>query len=124
MSWDAYLVDDRGHTEGDWNYTHNMNRMIAEALFSLGCENAFEIGSNHPVAKMVGPPWWERLDGCDGPTGAKFLHELIGALDSDPEKYRAMNPSNGWGDYDSLIGVLSEMRNAVPEWPTTWRVSG
>lgn len=27
MSWDATLYDDRGHTEGEWNCTHNINRM-------------------------------------------------------------------------------------------------
>ncbi len=123
MSWDAYLTDDRGHSEGDWNYTHNCNGMIAEALTDLGCVNAKVIGSG-PLAKVIGPAWWDRLDGCDGPTGAAFLHALIGQLEADPEKYRAMNPSNGWGDYDTLVKVLTEMRNAVPEWPTTWSVHG
>ena len=31
MSWDAFLIDDRGHVEGDWNYTHNINKMVHEA---------------------------------------------------------------------------------------------
>jgi hypothetical protein len=26
-SWTAYLTDDRGHDEGQWNYTHNCNGM-------------------------------------------------------------------------------------------------
>jgi hypothetical protein len=35
-----------------------------------------------------------------------------------------MSPSNGWGDYDGFVKVLTSMRDAVPEWPTTWRVNG
>lgn len=39
-------------------------------------------------------------------------------------RFRAMNPENGWGDYDSFRDVLVEMCRAVPEWPTTWGVWG
>jgi hypothetical protein len=35
MSWDVELIDDRGHIEAEWNYTHNTNRMIAAALADL-----------------------------------------------------------------------------------------
>ncbi len=124
MSWDVDLTDDRGHNEGWWNYTHNCNGMIAEALFDLGCVNAHAVPDDHPIWKAIGAPWWHRLDGCDGPTGAAFLHELVTQLERDPDKYRAMNPENGWGDYDTLVKVLTEMRNAVPEWPTKWSASG
>jgi len=124
VSWDAYLTDDRGHTEGDWNYTHNCNGMIAEALTDLGCVNAKATPDDHPIWKAIGPPWWKRLDGCDGPTGAAFLDALIRQLESNPVRYSAMNPANGWGSYETLVKVLTGMRDAVPEWPTTWRVHG
>ena len=39
-----------------------------------------------------------------------------------------MNPPNGWGAYDGrdgLLGVLRNMRDAVPEGEASvWRVSG
>lgn len=109
MSWDAELTDDRGHTEGEWNYTHNTNRMI-----------------NHAFAdsSWAGTSWWRCLDGMTGSDGAAFLDRIIRSMESDPETFREMNPENGWGDYDSLLVVLREMRAAVPEWPTEWRVSG
>ena len=135
MSWDARLIDDRGHVEGDWNYTHNTNAMIAAALTTATgtpveqCEGL--------LGAAIGPAWWRLLDGLSGPDGAKMLGTVVAALRADPVRYREMNPSNGWGDYDSLVGVLDEMHRAVPEWPegpdpkrpdashcTNWEVSG
>lgn len=105
MSWDVWLVDDRGHTEGDWNYTHNCNRMANAVLDD-------------------GPSWWKRLDGLDGPEGAALLHRIIKGLEADPERFRAMNSDKKWGDYDSFLAVLIEMRDRVPEWPTKWSAHG
>ena len=107
MSWDASLVDDRGQTIGDWNFTHNTSVMIYSAL-----------------ADGVSSPWWARLSGLSGPEGAEFLHRIIRCLEADPELFRGMNPGNGWGNYDALVATLTTMRNAVPEWPTTWHASG
>lgn len=117
MSWDADLIDDRGHIEGEWNYTHNTNRMIAAALADLG-DDAPE---DH---FLVGPCWWDALNGMSGADGAAYLHRIITALSADPDKYQAMNPENGWGSYDGLLGVLREMRDAVPEWPCVWEMNG
>lgn len=124
MSWDAYLTDDRGHSEGEWNYTHNCNGMANLALDAeyeqRGVfEEVFQVGD-----KPKHVTWWKLLDGMSGPAGAEFLDRIIRTMEADPEKYRALNPGNGWGDYDSFVKVLTEMRNAVPEWPTTWAVSG
>lgn len=119
MSWWAHLNDDRGHSEGEWNYTHNTSKMIYAALDEAG----YELPPD-PQIPNRNMPWWMHLRGMDGPTGAAFLHIIITRLESDPGKYRAMNPANGWGDYDSFLGVLKEMRASVPEWPTVWSASG
>jgi hypothetical protein len=122
MSWDATLVDDRGHVEGDWNYTHNCNDMIAAAMAAAGQPTVPMCGG--PLGPAIGPAWWDRLDQKSGPEGAALLTTIIHQLEADPAHYRAMNPDNGWGDYDSLLAVLREMRNSVPEWPTVWEASG
>lgn len=140
MSWDATLYTPEAHAAmtavsdeapsfdgelGWWNYTHNTNRMIAEALTDLGCVNAFALHDDGPILKLVGPHWWGRLDGAPGPVGAEFLTALVKQLESDPAKYRTFNPKNGWGDFDSLVRVLSEMRDAaLTERPAIWHVSG
>jgi hypothetical protein len=122
VSWDAYLTDDRGHTEGDWNYTHNCNRMIGDAMATAGYPEVKQCAG--PLGPAIGPAWWDRLDGLSGPEGAALLDHIIRALEAEPARFIAMNPDNGWGDYDSLVKVLCDMRDAVPEWPTTWSVSG
>jgi hypothetical protein len=122
MSWDATLTDDRGHIEGDWNYTHNCNGMIATALEAAGEPAVPECSG--PLGPAIGPAWWDRLNGLPGPDGAALLNTIIHQLEADPARYRAMNPENGWGDYDSLLGLLVEMRDCVPEWPTVWETSG
>ena len=125
MSWDATLECEHGCEIADFNYTHNTNGMIAEALTDLGCVNAKELPSNHVIWKAIGPPWYQRLDGCTGAEGAAFLTALIDPLNREPEKYRAMNPPNGWGSFDSLVAVLTRMRDiSLLERPTRWRASG
>lgn len=112
MSWDAWLTDDRGHSDGDWDYTHNCNGMANAVLDDLLPEEHRD------------ESWWRHLHGMDGPAGAAFLDQIIRGLEADPDRFRAMNPTNGWGDYDSFVKRLTEMRDAVPEWPTTWSVHG
>ncbi len=123
MSWNAYLVDDRGHTEGDWNYTHNTNGMANAVL-----DSAYE---QRPVAEEVfgfsdheHVSWWRRLDGMSGPDGAALLDRIIKGIEADRPRFEALNPSNGWGDVESFVETLTAMRDAVPEWPTSWSVHG
>jgi hypothetical protein len=122
VSWDATLIDDRGHCEGDWNYTHNCNGMIAAAYEAVTGERTEQCGG--PLGPAIGPAWWDRLDGASGKDGRDYLAAIIKGLEADPGRFRAMNPANGWGDYDSLLGVLREMRDRVPDWPTRWEASG
>ncbi len=108
MSWDACLHDDRGHIEGDWNYTHNCNRAVNVAL----------------EVKEGEETWWKQLDGMSGPDGASFLNRAIRAIEADWPRYEAMDPPNKWGNIRQLVGILTEMRNRVPEWPTVWSANG
>lgn len=121
MSWNATLIDDRGHEEHRVNYTHNTNGMIGEALKSAGMDQP---ETENGFWSVVGPQWWKQLDEMPGADSVKYLGTIIDQFEKSPDKYRAMNPDNGWGSYDQLLGILKDMRNAVPEWPTAWSVSG
>ena len=53
------------------------------------------------------------------------LRQVLDAFNTDPRRFRAMNPDNGWGDFDSLSDVLIEMHQASRACPTgQWTVSG
>ena len=110
MSWDVTLGDDRGHVEGDWNYTHNVNPMISAAAADRGI--------------TLERSWWDRLDGMEGCDGARYIGLIIKGLEADPDRFRAMDPENGWGSYNTLLPVLHEMHTALPEWPCVWEASG
>lgn len=133
MSWDATLYDDRCHEEGSWNWTHNTSRMIYAVLEDAGIKlpPSTRSCSRLENGEWVRYPnghgtiaWWEHLDGMGGVEGVAYLRVIITGLEADPDRFRAMNPENGWGSYDGLLGVLRDMHDAVPDWPTTWRASG
>ena len=101
MSWDVWLVtklDDHEIVVWDGpNYTHKTNGMIREAGL---VEWPYEV-SDWPAAKLA-----DQLD-----------FALLN-LERDPGKYRAMNPSNGWGNYDTLLPVLREVRDQCLKYPS------
>ena len=87
MSADVWIVlkqcecCGRSGDGAELNITYNLSKMLAEAGF-MGWR------------EIVGKPARE--------VGA----HIIGVLDGmtvDPERWRAMNPPNGWGDYDQSL---------------------
>lgn len=84
----------------DWNYTSNCAAMWRAA----GCD----------IAEFHGKPVGECI---------VVLREGIAALKREPERYRAMNPANGWGGYDTLVPrleALLEMYEAAPRLAIGW----
>lgn len=45
------------------------------------------------------------------------LEVAIKAMEADPATYRAMNPENGWGDYDGCLDFLKSIREACVTHP-------
>jgi hypothetical protein len=41
----------------------------------------------------------------------------IAAMKADPEKFKALNPSNGWGDHDSALAFLERVLAACEAHP-------
>jgi hypothetical protein len=114
MSWDAHL------SGRDWNYTHNCNHMISTVLEEGGAQI-----EKHWLIGHMGGSWYQLLDGMTGESGANLLRQIVVGLLADPKRFRAMNPRNGWGNYDSLLKVLLEMLLASVDLPCDrWRVSG
>ena len=73
-----------------FNITHNLGKM-ADACGVYDCVWRPDEHSINTCKQMIEP-----------------LRLGILRLQEDPEKYKAFNPSNGWGSYEGLIKVLSE----------------
>lgn len=63
----------------------------------------------------------EGLRGLDGKQCREALPLLVAAVErmqAEPEKYRAMNPKNGWGNYEGALETLVKLREACERYPT------
>ena len=102
MSWDIHLYTELDGQEieiqgTDFNYTHNTNQMVREAGLK---------------------EWPYKIDGWDAQDLGIALAKALEELTRDPKRFRAMNPANGWGDYDSLIVVLQRIRDLCAQYPS------
>jgi hypothetical protein len=72
------------------NYTANVSRMWTEAL-------------GYPLSDLT--------DKTAGDCRAD-LERAVTDMTANPAKYQAMNPSNGWGNYDGALTYLDRLREA------------
>lgn len=79
----------------------------------------------------VSPMFYDAIacpDGIRGLRGAKgrdclpILTAAIEKMAADPEKYRTMNPKNGWGDYDGALETLRTLRAWCEQSPDAYMV--
>ena len=89
------------------NITHNLNTMAGEAEIYQALWRPQEIGITH-AHQLIAP-----------------LKAGLALLTSDPPRFRALNPSNGWGDYDGLCRFVADYLVACEEHPSAevsvWR---
>lgn len=67
------------------------------------------------AARMWGAALGHCLADLKDKSAGESLPALTAAVDrmiSDPEHYRAMEPSNGWGDYEGALAYLRSLRDA------------
>lgn len=90
MSADVWIEHPRcehcgpGEDRAVWdslNVTYNLSKMLDEAGF-------------------VG---WDVLLGMTARDAGEHILTMLDMMNEQPERWRAMNPSNGWGDYDSCL---------------------
>lgn len=81
------------------NITHNLGAMAEEAGIYRCLWYPDEIGITK-ARELIDP-----------------LREGLHRLKMDPEKYKAFNPKNGWGNYDGLVWFVSNYLNACYENP-------
>lgn len=79
-----------GGSSDNWNYTSNCAPMWRAAGLDIAA--------------------W---DGRPVRAFAEAISVALVQLEADPEKFRAMNPSNGWGSYETLLPALEQLRRNV-----------
>ena len=93
MGWSFRMDADLGGPEPatvHWgmSYTHNVGDMYREAMGEGGIN---------------------QLHGKTGTECLELLQPAIEAMEREPAKYRAMNPPNGWGNYEGAFDVLRQL---------------
>lgn len=61
---------------------------------------------------------YDALYNSEGKKAEEILLELergLNAMKAEPEKYRALNPVNGWGKYESAVEFLEKFLQACYE---------
>lgn len=86
MSADVWIESDPcptcgGGLSAEVNITYNLSTMLREAGFC----------------------GWSDLVGKPAAEAGRHLLDVLDGMQTDPERWRAMNPENGWGDYDSCL---------------------
>jgi len=99
MSLDFSLLAVRRTCVFETNITHNLAQMADEAGVYSQLWRPDENG-NPTAGELVGP-----------------LTKAIADMEARPEHYKQFNPPNGWGDYDTFLGWLHEVRDMCEEFP-------
>ena len=100
MSLDISLIcKECGGICFDANVTHNLNKMATAANVYDCLWRAPE--NNFKDAQQLIIP----------------LEKAIIAMEEKPEKFKALNPKNGWGNYNGFLEWLMELLDACREYP-------
>lgn len=81
------------------NITHNLNKMADAAGLYQAMWRPDELGATkaHQIAGL--------------------LRAGLAELKADPAKFKLLNPSNGWGDYEGLVDFVEEYLAACEKHP-------
>lgn len=82
-----------------YNITHNLNTMADAAGIYRALWRPEEVKIDR-AHQLIGP-----------------LTEGLAKLEADPARFKALNPPNGWGDYDGLKKFVSAYLAACRRWP-------
>jgi hypothetical protein len=89
MSLDVYIACQCcGSGLIDWNVTHNLATMARHA----GCYDALWRAPENDITaagQLIDP-----------------LRSALVTLREDPDRFKAYNPANGWGDYDGFVDAV------------------
>ena len=100
MSLTVHLMVPKPVSVYDNNITHNLSKMASEVKLSNGLS----------LYDVLWRPDEHELELAEDI--AELLDEGWNILVSEPDRFRQLNPENGWGNYDGLCRFVYEYRNA------------
>lgn len=120
--------DPEGGELHHWDVTYNLNPMLWEAGWrwpsgksrsTLAVVTTARFGDRTAPLDSTEMTVWSSdiMQGLRaGDIGEKVL-AVITNLKADPDRYRSMNPPNGWGDYDGLVREFESFLQAIEAHP-------
>jgi hypothetical protein len=103
MSADVWIVRDRCNACGR-GVAAALTRARLTLLATGDVDESLNITYN--LTGMLTAAGFHGWKWCIGKTAREVGTHMLAVLDgmnTDPEKWRAMNPPNGWGDYDQCL---------------------
>ncbi|PLR99586.1 hypothetical protein [Bacillus sp. T33-2] len=100
MSWDITLIEKKlveFEVADIGNYTYNVSKMYGAAMGKTMSD----------------------FHGMEAFNAVDILSKGFCEMRDNPEKYKAMNPSNGWGNYEGALQYLEKLLLACIENPNS-----
>lgn len=99
MSLDVYLSVVKPTEVYNANITHNLGKMAGEAGIYEHLWHPDDIGITK-ASQLIEP-----------------LQGGLEKLRANPQHFKQFNPTNGWGDYEGLVGYIEDYIQACEENP-------
>lgn len=120
MSYDIWLEADLGGKErasldhdDPGNITYNVDPMFALALG----EPEAGVHSGADVVLHLKEPALKRFIDKPASEAVEPLRRAVERMEADPAPYQALNPENGWGDYEGALDYLKRFLAACERHP-------
>lgn len=112
-------------TREEWDDRHPGHEPIIAKYWADGDDEVYSRNITHNLGRMAGAAGiyealW-RPDEHGLTTAAQLVEPLtlgLMALRDDPEKFKALNPPNGWGSYEGLVAFVADYLAACERHPT------
>jgi len=94
-----YIIDGNNIEVYNRNITHNLNKMAMEAEVYEELWRPDEIDINK-ASELINP-----------------IAIALKDIKSNPDKYKKLNPENGWGTYEGFVKFVQEYLDACIKYP-------
>lgn len=118
MSADIWLEYPDGRVVVDDDPDAEMRDLIPRRAPAELSDTTFNLTYNlTPMLRRAGMPPWQDFIGTRAELAGVIWRSVHTALLADPEVFQALNPPNGWGDYDGAVEVIGALADACERFP-------